>query len=116
MEMSTSNNTFDLNVRNKIMHQYLELLELNPDIKRSTAIICQDEELIKWFTSKNIVSIRPGINLGRKNDKLNQKYTHPNTIQHHATMYVIGRGITDSSNQLAVAQKYRKELFNYTTE
>ena len=111
MEMSSVNNTFDLNVRNKILQQYLGVLELNPEVKTSTAIICQDEELINWLTTKKIVSIKPGISLGRKNDKLNQKYTHPNTIQHHATMYVIGRGITDSSNPVEVACKYKKLLF-----
>lgn len=112
MEMSSANNTFDLNVRNTMLHQYLEILELNPKVKSSTAIICQDEELIKWLTSKKIVTIRPGINLDNHNDGLNQQYTHPNSIRYPSTMYVIGRGITSSPNPLESAREYKKSLYN----
>jgi uridine monophosphate synthetase len=110
LEMSSSNNTFDLNVRNKILQQYLQEVEHNPQTDIQSAIICQDEKLIEWLTSKKIVSIRPGINIGTKNDKLNQKYTHPNTIKHHATMYVVGRGIIKSNNPIEAVKIYKKLL------
>ena len=61
---------------------------------------------------KKIVSIRPGINIAVNSDKLNQKYTHPNSIKHHATMYVVGRGIINSNNPVEVAKIYKKRLYS----
>ena len=96
IEMSSSNNTFDLNTRNKLLSQYLTLVNSHPIVKQTSAIICQDENLIKWLNDNEIATVKPGINLNTNNDSQNQTYTSINKINHHAVMYVVGRGITES--------------------
>lgn len=103
-EMSTNNNMFNYNLTNNILYQYFSIN--NKNSIGNTALICQDEELIEYCNMNNIATVRPGINILQTDDNFNQKYTNPNNVSVHPTMYVVGRGITNALNPVKALEQY----------
>lgn len=103
-EMSTENNMFNSNLTNHILYQYFSINHKHR--VGNTALICQDEELINYCNMNNIATVRPGINILQINDSFNQKYTNPENVSIHPTMYVVGRGITNAMNPVKAVEQY----------
>ena len=103
--MSSKNNMFGCNLKNNIILENILNIENN---ELNKAIICQSNQLIKWCNRNRIVTIKPGINIDLQSDNINQTYTNPANISNdeHATMYVIGRGITNSDNPIKKIKEY----------
>ena len=100
-EMSSKNNLFQHNITSSII-SYVDKHRENV-----CGLICQSEEL---FSSINIPTIKPGINLDKTKDEKGQQYINPETLTYKPTLYVVGRGITESIDPVFEVQRYKEKL------
>ena len=104
IEMSSDNNLFN-NLTNKLYDWVIQ--EKNNDKNSICGIICQDEKYFNTNTNNNdLITIKPGIHLTNTKDDVGQRYTNPQNIINKPTLFVIGRGITESENPIEEIKKY----------
>ena len=104
IEMSSDNNLFN-NLTDKIYNWIIE--EKNNVNNSICGIICQDEKYFNIYSnSKDLITIKPGIHLTNTKDNIGQTYTNPQNMINKPTLFVIGRGITQSEDPIGEIKKY----------
>ena len=104
IEMSSDNNLFN-NLTDKIYNWIIE--EKNNVNNSICGIICQDEKYFNIYSnSKDLITIKPGIHLTNTKDDIGQTYTNPQNMINKPTLFVIGRGITQSEDPIGEIKKY----------
>ena len=104
IEMSSDNNLFN-NLTDKIYNWIIE--EKNNVNNSICGIICQDEKYFNIYSnSKDLITIKPGIHLTNTKDNIGQTYTNPQNMINKPTLFVIGRGITESETPIEEIKKY----------
>ena len=100
IEMSSEQNLFTP-ITNSIFNFVVQ--EANIPNNNICGIICQKE---KYFRNDKLLTIKPGIHLTNTKDNVGQKYTNPKYLQTKPSLFVVGRGITESENPLEEIKKY----------
>ena len=100
IEMSSRNNLL-----NSISNELYKLVskELQNNNKNIAGIICQSELYFK----KDLVSLKPGINIRNKKDDSGQVYSTINDLQNKPSLIVVGRGLTNATNPKKEIQLYK---------
>ena len=100
IEMSSRNNLLN-SISNELYEFVLKELENNN--KNIAGIICQSESYLK----KNIISLKPGINVKNKKDDLGQVYTTINELQNKPSLIVVGRGLINAKDPKKEIKLYK---------
>lgn len=99
VEMSSRNNLF-----NNISKQIYEMVEKELKNDNNIAgIICQSTD----YFSKDMITIKPGINVNTLKDNMGQTYTNINDLIEKPTLIVVGRGLTNVEDPLVEIKKYK---------
>ncbi|XP_032672896.1 uridine 5'-monophosphate synthase isoform X2 [Odontomachus brunneus] len=71
-------------------------------------VVCQSN----LFSSPGLLQLTPGVKLTRGVDELGQQYNDPQSVMSAgADLVVVGRGITETSDELGAVIEYKKQLW-----
>lgn len=100
IEMSSHNN-----LMNNISYQLYKYVdeELKNNNTNIAGIICQSD----IFLQKNIITLKPGINIKNKQDNLGQRYVSLNELKYKPNLIIVGRGLTNSPNPKEEIKLYK---------
>ena len=93
------------NLLNSISNELYKLVskELQNNNKNIAGIICQSELYFK----KDLISLKPGINIRNKKDDSGQVYSTINDLQNKPSLIVVGRGLTNAKDPKKEIQLYK---------
>ena len=104
IEMSSKNNLMS-HISSKLYNLVLDEIG-NGNFqgnKNIAGIICQSDIFLK----ENIVTLKPGININKKNDDVGQRYTHVQDLKYKPNLIIVGRGLTNVSNPKEEIKLYK---------
>lgn len=71
--------------------------------------VCQSD----IFSNPGLIQLTPGVKLTKASDDLGQQYNTPDSVVNAgADLAVVGRGITEAVDKLAVILRYKKQLWS----
>lgn len=100
IEMSSKNN-----LMNHISSELFDLVtnEINNNNPNIAGVICQSDV----FLQKNVITLKPGINIRKNTDNIGQIYTSIKDLKHKPSLIIVGRGLTNASNPKEEIKLYK---------